>query len=83
MTCRVCGVLTSSVNIPNKPHDLCVKHWMLASGQTREVQVLDRIISDAKAITINVTTGVEQPEPPFLEADGKFGDPERDLAVGQ
>jgi len=86
MTCRVCGVLTSSVNIPNKPHDLCVKHWMLEGGRHHDATVLDRIIADAK----------EQPEPSFLEADGPMGDPnysespnsstgdpDRDLGVGQ
>lgn len=45
------------------------------SRQSRDEQVLDRIIADAKAI--------EQPEPTFLEMDGPCGDPERDMGVGQ
>mgnify|MGYP003443358053 CR=1 FL=1 len=61
------------MNIPNKPRDLCVKHWMLLEQSNREDEIIDRIIADAK----------EQPEPSFLEADGPMGDPERDLGVGQ
>lgn len=80
MTCRVCGVLTSSVNIPEKPYDLCVKHWVLDRKNAYRNSVLDRIIDDANRM---VDDHAERPEPSFLEADGPMGDPARDMAVGE
>ena len=73
MTCRVCGVLTSSVNIPGKPDELCVKHWAIESREKRLADARDRFIAEAK----------EQPEPSYLAEEGPFGDPERDLGAGE
>lgn len=69
MTCRVCGSVFSTTGEP------CMQCRLESARKSREVQVLDRIIADAKTI--------EQPEPSFLEMDGPCGDPERDMGVGQ